>query len=128
MTDFEIEMLEAQYKAVRNAIEAQDETASNNDAIKNAIAKLNDIAVEMTEAIKEVFSALADMCKEPAERIVEVFKELTELIEDVELENSDKYKPCKSIGKPSVFNYGSKKLWRKNRALFRPYKRQAKQN
>lgn len=128
MTDFEIEMLEARYKIVKNAIEAQDETAINKDALKNALAELNDIAVEIMESIKKAFSDLVDMCKNPVERITEAFKELTELIEDVELESSDKYKPCKSIGKPSVFNYGSKKLWQKNRALFRPYKRQAKQN
>ena len=117
-TDFEIEILEAQYKAVRNAIEAQNEMA-NNGAIKKAIEKLNDIACEMTEAIKEAFSALAALCKEPTERIVEALKELTELIEDVEFESSVKYKPCKSIGKPYVINRDCKKLWQKNKALFR---------
>ena len=77
---------------------------------------------EQAAALEEAaaaFQRLAEMLKEFADNIAGDFEELMECIEIPERE---KYTPCRKIGFPQAPQIPAK-LWRKNRALFRPYKR-----
>lgn len=74
---------------------------------------------EETEALKKLVEALNEF----AENIKENFADfLEELKECVEIPERETYEPCLKIGFPKAPQIAVK-LWRKNRALFRPYKR-----
>lgn len=73
-------------------------------------------ALEETSA---AFQRLGETIKEFVDNIARDFKELMEFIEIPERE---KYTPCRKIGFSQPPQIPAKQ-WRKNRALFRPYKR-----
>lgn len=80
--------------------------------------KADSQAAAIEEAIAE-FKRIGELLKECADNLADTFEELMECIEIPERE---KYTPCRKIGftqAPQI----PVKLWRKNRALFRPYKR-----
>lgn len=81
---------------------------------------------EQTEAIGEAaaaFKELAELLNEFAENFKEDYsKLLEELKERVEIPEQETYELCLKIGFPRAPKIPVK-LWRKNRALFRPYKR-----
>ena len=71
------------------------------------------------EEAAAAFQQLAEMLKEFVDNIAGDFEELMEFIE---IHAREKYTPCRKIGFPQAPQIPVK-LWRKNRALFRPYKR-----
>lgn len=81
---------------------------------------------EQAAALEEAaaaFQRLAEALKEFAENITENYGDfLEELKECVEIPERETYEPCLKIGFPKAPRIPVK-LWRKNRALFRPYKR-----
>lgn len=69
------------------------------------------------------FKKLAELLNEFAENFKENYGDLLEeLKECVEIPEKETYEPCLKIGFPKAPQIAVK-LWRKNRALFRPYKR-----
>ncbi len=84
------------------------------------------ITPEQAAAINEAvagFKKLTEALNEFAENIKENFADfLEELKERVEIPERETYEPCLKIGFPKA-PQSAVKLWRKNRALFRPYKR-----
>ena len=71
------------------------------------------------EETAAAFNRLAETLKEYADNIADTFEELMECIEIPERET---YEPCLKIGFPRAPQIPTK-LWRKNRAIFRQYKR-----
>ena len=84
------------------------------------------ITPEQAAALNEAtaaFKKLAEALNEFAENIKENYADfLEELKECVEIPERETYEPCLKIGFPKAPQIAVK-LWRKNRALFRPYKR-----
>lgn len=81
---------------------------------------------EQAAALDEAAAAFKKRA-EPLNEFAENFKEnygdlLEELKECVEIPEKETYEPCLKIGFPKAPQIAVK-LWRKNRALFRPYKR-----
>lgn len=71
------------------------------------------------EDAAEAFKRVAELLKEFADRIADTFEEI---MENIEIHERETFEPCRKIGFPRAPQI-SAKLWRKNRALFRPYKR-----
>lgn len=75
------------------------------------------------EEAAAAFKKLEEVLNEFAESIKENYGDfLEELKECVEIHERETYEPCLKIGFPKASQIAVK-LWRKNRALFRPYKR-----
>lgn len=77
--------------------------------------------IDIDSAI-DAINQLANCCSETWDSICEVWDSITEFLKDIKITEFEKYEICRVIGFPRRYqrNY---KLWRKNRALFRPYKR-----
>lgn len=80
----------------------------------------------MTENAKEALCKLAEELKEIIDEFIEpiqeAFDKLAEELTSIEYEEQEKYEPCYKLLSPTLEIYSHKKLWRENRALFRPYK------
>ena len=78
---------------------------------------------ETLEAAAAAFQEMAELIKQLAENIKEKFDEMVEELKECEeIIERETYEPCLKIGF-SKSPQSPVKLWRKNRALFRPYKR-----
>lgn len=87
------------------------------------LPKLTPADSETIEAAAAAFQEIAELIKQLAENIKEKYDEiLEELKECEEITERETYEPCLKIGFPK-YPQIPVKLWRKNRALFRPYKR-----
>lgn len=74
------------------------------------------------EALRKLAAELKEIIDEFIEPIQEAFAKLTEELASIEYEEQEKYEPCYKLLSPTLEFYSNKKLWRENRALFRPYK------
>lgn len=77
------------------------------------------------EKIKGAIEEIAEAIKTISETIKEINEELTEQFREIVFEEREKYKPCLCVQLPPP-SYRSIKLWRKNKAIFRPYRRARK--
>lgn len=88
--------------------------------------ELQILTPEQAAALDEAaaaFKKLSELLNELAENFKENYGDLIEeLKECVEIPEKETYEPCLKIGFPKAPKIPVK-LWRKNRALFRPYKR-----
>lgn len=74
------------------------------------------------EALCKLAEELKEIMDEFIEPIQETFYKLAEEIDLIEYEEREKYRLCYEPVSPVPKIYRHTKLWRKNRALFRPYK------
>lgn len=88
--------------------------------------ELQILTPEQAAALDEAaaaFKKLAELLNEFAENFKENYGDLLEELKGcVEIPERETYEPCLKIGFPKAPKIPVK-LWRKNRALFRPYKR-----
>lgn len=83
----------------------------------------NDAFAELCEALDRITAAV----KEIAAKWAEIFEELEKELVEIDYAEREKRKPPLFAPLPPR-RYPSVKLWRKNKALFRPYRREWRGN
>lgn len=74
------------------------------------------------EALKKLNEMLTEELEQAIKALEDAFKQIKEAADNIVFLEREKYTPCHEIGKPRAA-YFFAKLWRRNKALFRPYKR-----
>lgn len=77
------------------------------------------------EKIKGAIEEIVKAIKNISETIKRINEEIAEQFREIVFEEREKYKPCPCVPLPPP-SYRSIKLWRKNKAIFRPYRRAQK--
>ena len=83
----------------------------------------NDAFADLAAALDEVVAAF----KEMVAAVTEVYEEIAKQLSEIDYTEREKYKPPLSVPLPPK-RYPSFKLWRTNKALFRPYRREWRGN
>lgn len=83
----------------------------------------NDAFADLAAALDEVVAAF----KEMAAAVTEVYEEIAKQLSEIDYTERGKCKPPLSVPLPPK-RYPSFKLWRTNKALFRPYRREWRGN
>ncbi len=83
----------------------------------------NDAFADLAAALDEVVAAF----KERAAAVTEVYEEIAKQLSEIDYTEREKRKPPLFVPLPPK-QYPSFKLWRINKALFRPYRREWRGN